>query len=33
MLNDYFEARGWDKKGIPKEKKLKELELEEFMES
>ncbi len=33
MLQDYFEARGWDKKGIPKEKKIKELELEEFMES
>ncbi|KAA0003231.1 MAG: hypothetical protein FE043_03025, partial [Thermoplasmata archaeon] len=30
-LNDYFEARGWDKKGIPKEKTLKELEIEEFM--
>lgn len=32
MLSDYFDARGWDRKGIPKDKKLKELELEEFME-
>ncbi len=33
MLQDYFEVRGWDKKGIPKEKTLKKLEIEEFMES
>ncbi len=32
MLQDYFMARGWDKKGIPTEKKLKELEIEEFMQ-
>ncbi len=31
MLDDYFGARGWDKNGIPKKKKLEELEIEEFM--
>jgi len=31
MLDDYFRARGWDRKGIPKREKLKELEIEEFM--
>ncbi len=32
MLEDYFSARGWDKNGIPKKKKLEELDIEEFME-
>jgi len=32
MLEDYFKARGWDKKGAPKKEKLEELEIEEFME-
>ena len=32
MLEDYFKARGWDKNGIPTKEKLKELEIEEFME-
>ena len=31
MLDDYFKARGWDKNGIPKKKKLEELEIEEFI--
>lgn len=30
MLDEYYELRGWDKKGIPTEKKLKELELSDI---
>ncbi|MFH1757438.1 MAG: aldehyde ferredoxin oxidoreductase family protein [Pseudomonadota bacterium] len=29
MLDEYYELRGWDRKGIPKEEKLKELGLAE----
>lgn len=32
MLLDYFNARGWDKNGIPSVKKLEELGIKEFME-
>lgn len=31
MLEDYFNARGWDKNGIPKKEKLKELGIEDMM--
>lgn len=31
MLMDYFMARGWDKNGLPKKEKLRELGIEEFM--
>ncbi|MFH2075514.1 MAG: aldehyde ferredoxin oxidoreductase C-terminal domain-containing protein [Pseudomonadota bacterium] len=32
MLDDYYEARGWDRKtGIPTQTKIAELELEEEM--
>ncbi|MEX2723842.1 MAG: aldehyde ferredoxin oxidoreductase C-terminal domain-containing protein [Candidatus Freyarchaeota archaeon] len=27
MLNEYYEARGWDNNGIPTQKKLSELGL------
>jgi aldehyde:ferredoxin oxidoreductase len=30
MLDDYYEARGWDKQGVPTAAKLKELGLESF---
>ncbi len=30
LLDDYYEARGWTPKGVPKMKKLKELGLEEY---
>jgi len=30
MLDDYYQARGWDNKGIPTKAKLKELGLEEY---
>ncbi|MCW4024462.1 MAG: aldehyde ferredoxin oxidoreductase family protein [Candidatus Bathyarchaeota archaeon] len=30
MLDDYYTARGWTKKGFPTEAKLKELDLEKF---
>lgn len=32
MLNEYYVARGWDEKGIPLLKKLKELDLDWLME-
>ena len=32
MLDDYFNARGWGKDGIPKRNKIEELEIEEFMQ-
>ncbi len=31
MLEDYFNARGWDKNGIPKKKKIEELDIVEFL--
>ncbi|MCJ7651584.1 MAG: aldehyde ferredoxin oxidoreductase C-terminal domain-containing protein, partial [Candidatus Lokiarchaeota archaeon] len=30
MLNEYYQARGWDEFGIPTEETLKRLELEEY---
>lgn len=33
MLNEYYRARGWDEQGVPKAKKLAELELAELMEA
>jgi aldehyde:ferredoxin oxidoreductase len=33
MLNEYYRARGWDDQGVPKAKKLAELELAELMEA
>ncbi|MGD6853386.1 MAG: aldehyde ferredoxin oxidoreductase family protein [Candidatus Bathyarchaeia archaeon] len=30
MLDDYYEARGWDNQGVPAKATLKELELEQF---
>ena len=32
MLNEYYRARGWDEQGVPKAKKLAELELADLME-
>ena len=32
MLDEYYESRGWTEDGIPGHEKLKELELENFME-
>ncbi len=32
MLNEYYRARGWDEQGVPKAKKLVELELADLME-
>ncbi len=32
MLNEYYRARGWDDQGVPKAKKLAELELADLME-
>ncbi len=32
MLDRYYEIRGWDKEGIPKKEKLKELNIEELKE-
>ncbi|OYT66390.1 aldehyde ferredoxin oxidoreductase [Candidatus Bathyarchaeota archaeon ex4484_205] len=31
LLDDYYEYRGWDKKGVPTEEKLKELGLEDLL--
>jgi aldehyde:ferredoxin oxidoreductase len=31
MLDEYYRARGWDERGIPTDKKLKELEIIEFL--
>jgi len=31
LVNDYYEARGWDERGRPKPEKLKELGLEEYL--
>jgi aldehyde:ferredoxin oxidoreductase len=28
MLDEYYEARGWDKNGVPTDAKLKELGIE-----
>lgn len=33
MLKEYYRARGWDEQGVPKAKKLAELELAELMEA
>ncbi len=33
MLNEYYRARGWDEQGVPKPKKLAELELANLMEA
>jgi aldehyde:ferredoxin oxidoreductase len=30
MLDEYYEARGWDKEGLPTQEKLKALGLEEI---
>jgi len=32
MLDEYYEARGWDKNGIPTPAKLQELGLEDAIE-
>jgi aldehyde:ferredoxin oxidoreductase len=31
MLEEYYQFRGWDKDGIPKQSKLQELGLDEFV--
>jgi aldehyde:ferredoxin oxidoreductase len=31
LLDDYYEARGWTKEGIPTEQKLKELGMEDVI--
>jgi len=31
MLDEYYRARGWDERGMPTDKKLKELEIIEFL--
>ncbi|MGQ9515071.1 MAG: aldehyde ferredoxin oxidoreductase family protein [Thermoproteota archaeon] len=33
MLREYYEIRGWDEKGLPKETKLAELEMEDVVDS
>lgn len=33
LLDQYYEVMGWDEKGIPTQKKLKELDLQDFLKS
>jgi aldehyde:ferredoxin oxidoreductase len=33
LIQDYYEARGWDKDGIPKKSKLIELGLDAYLPS
>jgi aldehyde:ferredoxin oxidoreductase len=33
MLDEYYEALGWDKDGIPKRETLKRLDLEDIADS